>query len=194
LKPGKLFAAAAIFAALASACAGTVKSRYELAENPVNAAAREKTRTAKLYHQLDTIIILDAILDDDGLRNAWADEDASRRRLGDEEKKAALEKLNTEDGGVKMILALYTASEEWNDLAEKNSRWTVFLETSKGPVRPASIEKTKVEKLYLRDNLPFDPIFRKFYIVKFTKEAAGSPPYKLMMSGQLGETSVAWDK
>jgi hypothetical protein len=158
-------------------------------------AVRERTRTAKLYSQFDTILILDGTLYDITARRAKVEEEASRRRLSSEEKEALLKAQAEEDAKeVQIILGVYTSREEWNDLADKNSRWSVFLDTPAGPARPSSITKVDREKLALRDSLPYTSTFRKFYVVKFPRETAGIAPYRLALSGLLGEVSVSWEK
>ncbi|MBI5816215.1 MAG: hypothetical protein HZB29_11475 [Nitrospinae bacterium] len=192
---GSLYAAAVMMAALLASCAQNINSRYQIAENPLTTEVRDRTRTAKLYQDVDTILILDAFVDDESLRKAWAADDAHRRNLGPNEAKAAQENVMKDDGSkVNFIMALYTAKDEWNDLAKADSRWSVYLDTHKGPVRPASVSKITLDKFYLRDNLPFEPTFRRLYSVSFAKNAIGNAPYRLVMSGQLGETSLYWEK
>lgn len=176
-------------------CAQMPHSKYQIYENPLVGAVREKTRTAKLYSQFDTILILDGTLYDMAVRRGKVEEEGSVRRLGADEKNAML-KVETEDDAkeAQFLLGVYAAKEEWNDLAEKNSRWAVFLDTPAGPVRPSSVTKVEREKLALRDSLPYTSTFRKFYVVKFPREKVGGAPYRLVMSGLLGEVSVSWEK
>lgn len=180
---------------MGASCAGTARSKYQIYENPLVDAVRERTRTAKLYTQFDTILILDGTLYDMAVRRGKVDEEASLRRLGADEKAAMLRDEEADDAKeAQFMLGVYAARDEWNDLAEKNSRWAVFLDTSAGPVRPSSITKVEREKLALRDALPYTSTFRKFYIVKFPREKAGGAPYRLVMSGLLGEVAVSWEK
>ena len=185
----------ALTAAALASCAQMTHSKYQIYENPLVGAVRERTRTAKLYSQFDTILILDSTLYDMEARRARVAEEASLRRLGADEKEAML-KAETEDDAkeTQFVLGVYAAKEEWNDLAEKNSRWAVFLDTAEGPVRPSSITKVEREKLALRDSLPYTSTFRRFYIVKFPREKSSREPYRLVMSGLLGEVSVSWGK
>jgi len=176
-------------------CAQMAHSKYQIYENPLVGAVREQTRTAKLYSQFDTILILDGTRYDMAVRRGKVDEEAALRRLSPDEK-ASMLKVETEDDAkeAQFVLGVYAARDEWNDLAEKNSRWSVFLDTAQGPARPSSITKVEREKLALRDSLPYTSTFRRFYIVKFPREKAGGAPYRLVMSGLLGEVSVSWEK
>lgn len=191
----KILLLAFISMAFAASCAGTVRSTFQIHENPLTDVVRERTRTVKLYSQFDTILILDGVLYDMAVRRSRVEQEAGSKRLGAEEITSALKPEVAEDSAsAQFVLALYTYKEEWNDLAEKNSRWSIFLDTASGPVRPSSITKVERDKLDLRDNLPFDPNFRRFYIVKFPREKAVGAPYRLMMSGLLGEVSLTWNK
>lgn len=176
-------------------CADRIHSKYHIYENPLVGAVRERTRTVKLYAQFDTILILDGTLYDMAVRRARVDEEASVRRLSPDDK-AAMLKVEADDDSkeAQFILGVYAAKDDWNDLAEKGSRWAVFLDTAAGPARPSSITKVEREKLALRDSLPYEPTFRRFYIVKFPREKAGGAPYRLVMSGLLGEVSVLWER
>lgn len=192
----KIFSALLLTAATTLAsCAQMAQSKYHIHENPLVGAVREKTRTAKLYSQFDTILILDATLYDTTARRGRVEEEASVRRLGADEKEAML-KVEAEDDAkeAQFILGVYTAREEWNDLAEKGSRWALFLDTPAGPLRPSSITKVEREKLALRDSLPYTATFRRFYVVKFPREKAGGAPYRLSLTSLLGEVSVSWEK
>lgn len=176
-------------------CAATARSKYQIYENPLVNAVREKTRTVKLYSQFDTIVIFDATLYDMAIRRAKVDEESSIKRLGDSEKDSMLKAEAADDAKeIQFILGVYAAKDEWNDLAEKNSRWTLFLDASSGPVQPSSITKAERDKLALRDSLPYTSTFRKFYIVKFPREKVGAAPYRLALSGLLGDVSVSWEK
>lgn len=182
-------------APIAVSCAGTARSKYQIYENPLVSAVRDKTRTVKLYSQFDTILIFDGTLYDMAVRRARVEEEASLRRLGADEKDSMLKAEAADDAkDTQFILGVYAAKDEWNDLAEKNSRWALFLDTPAGPARPSSITKVERDKLALRDSLPYESNFRKFYIVKFPREKAGSGPYRLTLSGLLGEVSVSWEK
>jgi hypothetical protein len=182
-------------ASVAVACADRTHSKYHIYENPLVDAVRERTRTAKLYSQFDTILILDGTLYDMAVRRGMVEEDASVRRIGADEKEATLKAEADDDAKeAQFMLGVYAAKDEWNDLAEKNSRWAVFLDTPAGPVRPSSITKVEREKLALRDSLPYTSTFRRFYVVKFPREKAVGAPYRLVMTGLLGEVAILWER
>jgi len=186
-----LLAAMAVMAGCAS---GGSYSKYQFFENPLNAAVARNTKTAKLYQQLDTIMIVDVIYNDMALRKAWVEQEARARRLADDRKSALLDEQEKEDENTaQFVVALYTADEDWNDLDKKESRWSIFLKNDGDPVRPASIEKVKPEKLKLRDNLPFISSFRSFYLVSFPRERVTAKPFDLVMSGLLGEVKLGFE-
>ncbi|MBF0293122.1 MAG: hypothetical protein HQK86_13300 [Nitrospinae bacterium] len=191
------FALAALLATapIVVSCAGTARSKFQIHENPLMSAVRDKTRTVKLYSQFDTIVIFDATLYDMDVRRAKVDEESSIKRLGAEEKDSML-KVETADDvkEAQFVLGVYAAKDEWNDLADKSSRWTLLLDTPTGPVRPSSVTKVERDNLALRDNLPYQSTFRKFYIVKFPRDKVNGAPYRMVMSGLLGEVSVLWEK
>ncbi|MGK7345954.1 MAG: hypothetical protein ACNS63_09125 [Candidatus Nitrospinota bacterium M3_3B_026] len=195
MRPAALFflCLLALAAALPSCATEKTSSRYLIGEIPLNRAVASMTRTARLYRELDTILIADVTLLDMGLRRAWVDQAAEAGRLGPSEKAALLEKEREENGAsAQFLVALYTSEDEWNDLEKEGSRWSLFLEADGGLARPESIRKVKLEELKLRDNLPFETAFRSFYIVSFPREAAGGPPYTLGMSSLLGEVKLRW--
>lgn len=183
----------AAVAALPSCATEKGGSKYLLGESRLNRAVAAMTRTAKLYRELDTILIADVVYLGMDLRRTWVDHAAEAGRLGREEKAALLEKEEEENSAsAQFLVALYTSEDEWNDLEKEDSRWSLFLEADGELVRPESIKKLKPGALKLRDNLPFETAFRSFYIVSFPREAAGAPPYTLGMSSLLGEVKLRW--
>lgn len=192
------FKSVALIAAIAfplAACAtGKTRSSFQIFQNPLSSAVASKTKTFKLYNQLDTILIMDAVYNDMDLRRAWVEQEAETRRLDDEARKEMIKKQEGENARhAQFIVALYTSEDEWNDLAKEDSRWALFINGENGAKRPASVEKIKLEKLNIRDNLPFETTFRSFYLVNFDREKVGAPPYELVMSGLLGEARLTWE-
>ncbi len=181
---------------LVAGCATESKySQFQMSGSQYSTDVKKRLRTAKLYNQLDTVMIADVIYNDMWLRNAWVEKLAKANRWDEKKKNEILSIQKNEDSqNAQFIVALYTSEEQWNDLVEKDSRWSIFLETKSGSLRPVSIKKVLLEKLPMRDDLPFNPRFRIFYKVDFQREKAGELPYNLVMSSGLGVVKLAWSR
>lgn len=183
-----------VVVAVVAGCASHAHSTWRLFDTPLDRVVAENDRQVKLYYRLDSILILDAVLVDAGLRNAWVDQYAQAHRLTAEEKEAlAAEENGKEEKYVTFVLALYTAQTEWNDLAEAHSRWkTTMVRSDGGAVDPVELRSVGVDSLFIRDHLPFNPTFRKFYLVDFPRGALDAAPPTLALSSLLGEVTLTW--
>lgn len=182
-----------LLAPIAGCSTGKAVTKIEFSKNGLDRAIEERLRAAKLYRGFDTILIIDAIRKDMGLVEAWGNEYGKTNLLGKQEVDALVEKQRMLLADkTEFVLALYTAKRIWNDLDEENSRWTVALMTREGPVRAKWIKEIDEDELLIRNNLPFDPRFRQFYVVGFPKDVAGAGPYRLSLSGLLGSVELTW--
>lgn len=169
-------------------------SKFILLESPLDAEVARQTRTAKLYRQLDTLMIADVIYNGKTLRNVWAEQKAKSARLNEKQAQELLaEQMARNAERAQFYVAFYTPDEEWNDLDKPEPHWTVLLETDGGAVNPVSIEKVKRDALPWAGSLPFFPNFRTFYKVDFPRELAGSGPLMLSLTSLQGETRLVWD-
>lgn len=180
---------------LLEGCAGGSYYKAGFGQSPLDQAISERMRSAKLYKNFGTILIVDAFMTDEALIDTWAVEYGRSNRLEGKELEEARAKQRKKLAGIKQfVIALYTSERDWNDLDKFNSRWAVSLKTSEGSFRATSVEKIDSEKLLFRDNIPFDHRFRKFYLASFPEYQAGSAPWRLSISGLLGSVELVWEK
>lgn len=191
----RIYWALALGVFIAAGCASDyAHSKFILLGSPLDAEVARQTRTAKLYRQLDTLMIADVIYNGRALRTAWAEQKAKSARLGEEQASGLLAGQMERNGEyAQFYVALYTPDSEWNDLDKPQPHWTVLLETESGAVNPVSIEKVKRDSVPWAGSLPFYPNFRTFYKVDFPRRLAGSGPLKLALTSLQGETRLVWD-
>ncbi len=190
--PGIAFLLTAI---IISGCAtDKAGSKYQIFSDPLDKEVATWNRNMKLYHQFDTKIIVDAIYNGKRLRNAWVKRMSETSNLSDGEIKRLSEKQNSDNRRyAQFFVALYTPYEDWNNLADPDSKWSVFLQSDTGPVRPESITKIDSESLPWSSNLPFDLNFRTIYRVNFPRDKSGFGAQKLYISSLLGEVKLTWN-
>lgn len=170
-----------------------VYSKFKVTNSTYDMAVEKRLRTVKLYKKFDTIMIADVIYNDEWLRTAWVSDQAKVKRLADDDKKTLLRLQKREsDKEITFILCVYTAEDEWNDFSHRNSRWSILLESASGIIRPVLIKPVRQKELQMRDALPFNTNFRKFYVVTFLRDKAAVWPYHLVMSSPLGSARFTW--
>ena len=192
----KSFALLLIGLLLFSGCATKNSySKLDFGNSPVDQAFSERLRAAKLYRKFETILIVDAITNDEELVNVWADEYGRSNQLeGQEIVNLKAKHIEEMSGKTQFIIALYTAEREWNDLDKNDSRWTVSLKNGNGALHATSVIEIDAKELIFRDNIPFDHRFRTFYVASFSEDQAGAPPWRLSISGLLGSIELVWEK
>ncbi|VAX15317.1 hypothetical protein MNBD_NITROSPINAE03-572 [hydrothermal vent metagenome] len=182
-------------AIILSGCAtGAAGSKYYLFSDPLDKEVAAWSQSAKLYHQFDTKFIVDVIYNSEQLRQAWIKKTSELSKLSSGEIKRLTDQQNSENERyAQFFVALYTPDEEWNNMAGKKSKWSVFLESDSGPVRPESITEVDAESLPWSANLPFDPNFRTVYRINFPRDESGFGVLKLHISSLLGEVRLTWN-
>jgi len=181
-------------AVILSSCAtGGGNSKYYIFTDPLDEMVTTWNRSAKLYYQFDTKFIVDAIYNSKQLRQAWIKKTSELSKLSADEIKRLTDQQNSENERyAQFFVALYTPEEDWNNMAGKKSKWSVFLESDSGPVRPESITKIDAESLPWSSNLPFDPNFRTVYRINFPRDKSGFGVQRLYISSLLGEARLTW--
>jgi len=184
-------AAAAL--AVSGCAADRTRSTYLLTADEVSRSLAGWTRTGKLYRQLDTEIIVDAIYFSGELREEWVKREAARKSLSAVETQGLREKQRAENDRVaRFFLAVYTPGDERENLADTRSVWSLFLDTPSGPVRPMAIDKISANKTPWGTSLPFPVEFRTLYRVDFPREAAGTGSMDLALSSVRGGLKLSW--
>ncbi len=186
-----------MFVIMFSGCASDhKKTRFQLQSSQYDEEVSKRVRSAKLYRKLETVMIVDTVFIDKGLREAWVNQQSRAKRLSEKQKADMLaEQMELEKSFVEFVVSVYTSEDEWNDFAEKDTRWTVLLDSgANDSSRPVTIKKVKLESLIIRDHIPFDPRFRTFYKVSFPNKSSGSMPYNLTISSPLGAVVLDWSR
>jgi len=178
---------------LSSCATGGAGSNYYLFSDPLDKEVAAWNRSAKLYHKFDTRLIIDAIYNSKQLRDAWIKKASRVSMLSTDEIKRLTDQQNKEsERYAQFFVALYTPDEERNNLDDPESKWSVFLQSDTGPVRPESITKIDSESLAWSSNLPFDPNFRTIYRINFLRDKSGFGVMRLYISSLLGEVRLTW--
>ncbi|MFQ6111124.1 MAG: hypothetical protein ACE5LX_03730 [Nitrospinota bacterium] len=186
-------------------CAGPIpvgdpSARFYLGPaRPLENTISRWTRTQKLYRDLETIMILDALFRHPEVRQAMAEYLASSRGLSQEKARALKEKEAEEAREeLEFILAVYTGRREWNDFHLKGSVWRLFLEDDRGRrVEPTSIRRLKLfqKASPLLSIYRFVTPWKETYSVSFPRDGlnlAKGRGIKLVITGLLGRVELRW--
>ncbi len=183
-----------LIAIMISGCSSDrAHSKFLILADPLDSEVANWNRTGKLYRQFDTNLIVDVIYNDQRLRNMWIERTAKAASLSDEQKRRlSNEQKKENETYAQFYMALYTPDEDWNNLADSDSKWSVFLKSDTQIIRPVSIDKVDLESLPWSGNLPFEPNFRIFYRLNFPRNKAGFGAQRLVLSSLLGEVKLMW--
>lgn len=192
-------AALLVLSLLLPGCSSFGKSNasFVLTKSPLDRAVERSWRTLKIYNQLDTILIMEAILFDEEIAREYARSRAKSAAMSESEKEAIeREEIALLREGPLFLLSIYTSEPNWNDLEQSDSRWTLTLSdgSPRSTKRASSVKPVTRENLKLRDNLPFDTRLKRNYIARFPHPdpLARSGPYQLKILGILGEGELNW--
>ncbi|MDH5639358.1 MAG: hypothetical protein OEZ04_12800 [Nitrospinota bacterium] len=184
-----------IFFLLASSCSSFSFDRMELGADPMVDHVAQWTRSARLYHQFDTTIIVDVTYYSAWLREKTVKWRTDSQRLGPEEiARLQMEQQEENDQYAQFYVAIYTTDSEWSRLSKGDPAWTVFVQTPEGPVFSETPVKIRQETMPWGNSVPYDPRFRSFYRVDVPRAKIAPGEMKLVLSSLLGEVAVSWDK
>ncbi|MFW2331752.1 MAG: hypothetical protein ACN4E2_05615 [Nitrospinota bacterium] len=176
---------------LGCASSGKKSSSYRLGLSDLDRQVSEKRRTLKIYDQMETAMILEAIVIDDELAKSYTE---SLKKIQGSLSNDLLLQSKPSDQFIEFLIGVYTSEPDNNDLDKRSSNWRLKLTGQTGvSFYPYSIERVRTSNLKLRDNLPFRKAFKKFYIVLFKHEGLVERPYSLEANGFLGEGKISWD-
>ncbi|MDH4185237.1 MAG: hypothetical protein OEV92_13495, partial [Nitrospinota bacterium] len=176
-------------------CSTFSGASMELGADPMVEHVREWTRSAKLYRQFDTTIIVDVTYNGKDLRNDVLEAKAKAQRL-DADEKARLAQIDKEENEkyAQFYLAMYTPEAEWSEIAKKNPAWIVFMDTPEGPVFAEPAQKIMQDEIPWGASLPYDPRFRMFYKINIPRKGPAQGGMKLVLSSLVGEVYASWDR
>ena len=184
-----------IFFLLASACSTHTFDKMTLSQDPMVDHVAQWTRSARLYRQFDTTIIVDVTYHSAMLRKKTVEWRAAAQRMEPEQTQRLHEEQRKENEKyAQFFVAIYTPESEWSQLSKSDPPWTVFVQTPEGPVFSEPAVKVRQETLPWGNNFPYDPRFRSFYRINVPREKIGTGEIKLVLSSLLGEALVKWDK
>ena len=187
-------ASAALCSLIVLSCTSHTYNKMELGPDPMVDHVRQWTRTARLYRQFDTTVIVDVTFNSPRLRAFTVDWLSNVQRLTPEEKQKLLDEQMEESGRyLQFYLAMYTPEMEWSELAKKNPAWLVFVDTPKGPVFSEPAQKVRQEEIPWGASLPYDPRYRSFYKINIPADKIAQANIKLVLSSMLGEVYLDWD-
>lgn len=161
------------------------------------------TRGVKVYEGLETKLYASATFKSAGFRDAYIERYVKGNQLDEgyanalREREAELsEKFN------EFFFTAYTPVDKWNDFAESDSIWKVYLEDDKGArLQPVSIAKLDASDPLLREFFPYMDLWSSAYTIKFPKYSeTGTEPIpnadtksmRLVVTGVLGKGELTW--
>ncbi|MDH5510024.1 MAG: hypothetical protein OEZ32_06660 [Nitrospinota bacterium] len=191
----KLKGASLVFFLLASSCSTFSFDRMELGADPMVDHVAQWTRSARLYRQFDTTIIVDVTYYSGWLREKTVEWRAESQRLGPEEKaRLQLEQREENDKYAQFYVAIYTTESQWSQLSKSDPAWTVFVQAPEGPVFSEPVVKVRQQTMPWGNSFPYDPRFRSFFKINVPRSKIAPGEIKLVLSSLLGEVAVSWDK
>ncbi len=205
LRAGALVLAAAVGAASLSAGCGTrVMTLYEkvLGSQRYARTTEAFTRTREVHDGLETRFILSSTwLSSEWIR-AFSEEYANIYYLDTERKEQMVGRWTKESETYeRFFLALFTPDDRTNDLEKESTLWTLHLvRADEADFEPEYVRKTSLRPEEVSRFFPYTGDWYRAYEVAFPKEAgekvaakAGSPRFKLVLSGVQGRAVLVWD-
>jgi hypothetical protein len=162
------------------------------------------SRSDKLFKRLDARLHINATLKSVEFRRAYAEEYAHRYRF-DDDKLAVLLKneLASHKAYNEFFISTYTPRDSWNDFAEKDSIWQLYLVDGEGRrAEPAEIEELDSSDVLLNEFFPYIDPWSKVYLVRFPRyDTSGTIPIgdresaklTLVIVGIKAKGALIWD-
>lgn len=156
------------------------------------------TVTKKVYHDLETRLIVSATYHSGAFRSDYVDEYARRYLLDTSEREEMLRKsLKEAERFHEFVFAAYTPESRWNDFSRRQSSWRLRLYDDQGnAVEPLVVTKPKQDDPLLRAFYPYFTLWSRFYVVKFPREGLSpeTKTLKLQMTSALGAAEMTYPR
>ena len=159
--------------------------------------AGKNIRSAKVYRDLDTVLLADIMWYDPEMKRMHVEELSLEGRINEDEKIKLLEdiaaKENTE---IEFIAGFYTGEKKWNDFDKSASIWKISLEAGDGSqVGPSSIKKIDLEKMPESHLFTFLTTWKSPYRITFDKlgELAELKSHKMELHSVMGQAEFIWE-
>lgn len=200
----RLAAALLLLAALLGGCSsrpgwalGQPRDLAPRVERPGYREALDRsTRYRSGYDGFDQRFFLAATLQTPAFRRQRVAATADFLRLSAEETAALLEEERQEAAAwVEFFVGFYTAETEWNDLASRDSIWTVSLLLPDGSsVGPSSVRRVHRPDANTLALYPYVDRFWEAYRIRFPAPAPLRPgdEIRLRLASSIGEAVLSW--
>ena len=154
-------------------------------------------RSAKVYRDLDTILIADILWYKPELKKRNLIELSEEGRISEDEKMDMLAEIDKKEGAeIEFLAGFYTGEKKWNDFDSDASIWKIRLEAADGSlVAPVKIEKLELKEMTDSHNFPFLTRWKSPYRITFTKTENLShlKSHKIQLRSILGEAKFIWE-
>jgi hypothetical protein len=197
---GRCFLSAVVGAVSLISCStpGKTSLEFSLEKSLFTETVKRWTRNGKIYSDLDTIMLVDALYQDWSVRQEFIAELSRQNYFTDEKEQELYQEMKSKhDEVVEFMVAVYTSDPNWNDLEKKDSIWGVFLQTQDGVRIPSSsIKKIQQRSIPLKRFYPFITPWRTVYQVEFPRDQFSEDwkQISLVLGGMLGTTRLVWDR
>ena len=159
--------------------------------------AGKNIRSAKVYRDLDTVLIADIMWYDPELKRMHIEELSLEGRINEDEKRELLEEIAAkEETEIEFIAGFYTGEKKWNDFDKSSSIWKISLEAADGSqVAPSSIKKINLEKIPESHLFTFLTTWKTPYRITFEKldRLAELKGHKMELHSVMGQAEFFWE-
>ncbi|HEU5359618.1 MAG TPA: hypothetical protein VFU42_00505 [Candidatus Deferrimicrobiaceae bacterium] len=189
---------------LSSGCGTRVMTLYEKVMGSQRYAHTTEsfTRTKEVHDGLETRFIFSSTWLSPEWVRAFSEEYANIYYLDEERREKVIGRWREESETYeRFFVALFTPDDRTNDLDEEETLWTLRLvRADEIDFRPVYVRKTGLRPEEVSRFFPYSGTWYRAYEVAFPKEAgakveakAGSPRYKLVLSGVQGRAVLVWN-
>lgn len=167
------------------------------------------TRTARLYEDFETLMVLHATIYSPRFVDAYLGEYRRVYEPTPTEYEALAARLRRRSAaGDCFFLAAFTGERDWNDFSLSNSMWRIYLSTSDGrKLKSSSVGEVKPDDSVYQHFFPYFERFYEGYLVCFScsgkpgEEGAGAGPilhegldwFEMQFRSPVGTVDLRWN-
>ncbi len=159
--------------------------------------AKRYVRSAKVYRDLDTILVADILWYNPELKRMHVEEMSLEGRIDDEEKRRLLAEIEAKEATeIEFLAGFYTGEKKWNDFDSSSSIWKIRLEAADGSqVAPVSVEKIDLDVMPDSYIFTFLTTWKSPYRITFekTEKFAELKTHKIGLHSILGQAEFIWE-
>lgn len=192
-----LLPAAVISLIFSTGCVlGNTEMAFSVYPDNIVEQVKLNVRSAKVYRDLDTILIADILWYKPGLKRKRLVELSEKGRITEDEKTNMLAEIDKKEAvEIEFLAGFYTGEKKWNDFDSDSSIWKIRLVADDGSlVAPARIEKLDLKKMPDSYNFTFLTPWRSPYRIIFakTENLSRLKNPELELQSILGEARFIW--